>query len=78
LAIDLPMRGGCFGVVLGQAGMTVTRRCRVGHRRSARRALGACRGGIATVGAGDGGLAFGGGAGANARRVLNAFYLGER
>ena len=80
LAIDLPhARRLAFGVVLGQAGMTVTAALCAWGIAAPRAGLSALvGGGIATVGSlAMAGLAFGGGAGANARRVLNAFYLGE-
>ena len=80
LAIDLPhARRLAFGVVLGQAGMTVTAALCAWGIAAPRAGLSALvGGGIATVGSlAMAGLAFGGAAGANARRVLNAFYLGE-
>jgi ATP synthase protein I len=80
LAIDLPhARRLALGVVLGQAGMTVTAAlCAwgVADRRAGLSAL--LGGGIATVGSlAMAGLTFGGGAGANAQRALGAFYVGE-
>ena len=73
LAIDLPhARRLALGVVLGQAGMTVTAAlCAWGiaDRRAGLSAL--LGGGVATVGSlAMAGLAFGGGAGANAQRAL--------
>ncbi len=80
LAIDLPQaRRLAFGVVLGQAGVTVTAAlCAWGiaDRRAGLSAL--LGGGIATAGSlAMVRLALGGGAGADARRALSAFYLGE-
>ena len=78
-AIALPhARRLAFGVVLGQAGVTVIAAlCAWGiaDRRAGLSAL--LGGGIATVGSlAMAGLGFGG-AGADARRALGAFYLGE-
>lgn len=80
LAIDLPRaRRLALGVVLGQAGMTVTAALcawAIADRRAGLSAL--LGGGIATVGSlAMASLAFGGGAGANAQRALGAFYVGE-
>jgi ATP synthase protein I len=79
-AIDLPhARRLAFGVVLGQAGVTVIAALcawSIADRRAGLSAL--LGGGIATVGSlAMAGLGFGGGAGADARRALSAFYLGE-
>jgi F0F1-type ATP synthase assembly protein I len=79
-AIDLPhARRLAFGVVLGQAGVTaIAALCAWGFadRRAGLSAL--LGGGIATAGSlAMAGLGFGGGAGADARRALGAFYLGE-
>jgi ATP synthase protein I len=79
-AIDLPQaRRLAFGVVLGQAGVTVIAAlCAWGiaDRRAGLSAL--LGGGIATVGSlAMAGLGFGGGAGADAQRALGAFYRGE-
>jgi ATP synthase protein I len=78
-AIDLPQaRRLAFGVVLGQAGVTVMAAlCAWGiaDRRAGLSAL--LGGGIATVGSlAMAALGFGG-ARADARRALGAFYLGE-
>ena len=80
LAIDLPQaRRLAFGLVLGQAGVTVTAAlCAWGiaDRRAGLSAL--LGGGIATAGSlAMARLALGGGAGADARRALSALYLGE-
>ena len=80
LAIDLPhARRLAFGVVLGQAGVTVTAAlCAWGFadRRAGLSAL--LGGGIATVGClALAALGLSGGAGADGRRALGAFYLGE-
>jgi ATP synthase protein I len=80
LAIDLPhARRLALGVVLGQAGMTVTAALcawAIADRRAGFSAL--LGGGIATVGSlAMAGLAFGGGSGVNAQRALGAFYVGE-
>ncbi len=80
LAIDLPhARRLALGVVLAQAGMTVTAALcawAIADRRAGLSAL--LGGGIATVGSlAMASLAFGGGAGANAQRALGAFYVGE-
>src|SRR5213082_646762 len=80
LATDLPhARRLAFGVVLGQAGVTVAAAlCAWGiaDRRAALSAL--LGGGIATAGSlAMARLVFGGGAGADARRALGALYLGE-
>jgi F0F1-type ATP synthase assembly protein I len=79
LATDLPQaRRLAFGVVLGQAGVTVTAALCAWGFADARAGLSALLGGgIATTGS----LAMArlalGGAGADARRALGAFYLGE-
>ena len=77
-AIEPHARRLAFGVVLGQAGVTVMAAlCAWGiaDRRAGLSAL--LGGGIATVGSlAMAGLGFGG-AGADARRALGAFYLGE-
>ena len=80
LATDLPhARRLAFGVVLGQAGVTVAAAlCAWGiaDRRAAFSAL--LGGGIATAGSlVMARLVFGGGAGADARRALGALYRGE-
>jgi len=80
LAIDLPhARRLAFGVVLGQAGMTVTAALCAWGIAAPRAGLSALvGGGIATVGSlAMAGLGLGGGAGADAQRALGAFYLGE-
>jgi len=80
LAIDLPhARRLALGVVLGQAGVTVTAALCAWGFADARAGLSALLGGgIATVGSlAMARLALGGGAGADARRALGAFYLGE-
>lgn len=79
LAIDLPQaRRLAFGVVLGQAGVTVIAALgswALGGRVAALSAL--AGGGIATVGSlAMAGLAFGVTAG-GAQRALGAFYVGE-
>jgi len=80
LAIDLPhARRLAFGVVLGQAGVTVTAALCAWIFADVRAGLSALLGGgIATAGSlAMARLALGGGAGADARRALGAFYLGE-
>src|SRR5947207_42279 len=80
LATDLPQaRRLAFGVVLGQAGVTVTAALCAWGFADARAGLSAfLGGGIATVGSlAMARLALGGGAGAGARSALGAFYLGE-
>ena len=80
LAIDLPhARRLAFGVVLGQAGVTVTAALCAWGFADARAGLSALLGGgIATAGSlAMARLALGGGGGADARRALGAFYLGE-
>ena len=80
LATDLPQaRRLALGVVLGQAGVTVTAALCAWGIADPRAALSALLGGgIATAGSlAMARLVFGGGAGADARRVLGAFYLGE-
>jgi ATP synthase protein I len=79
-AIDLPRaRRLAFGVVFGQAGVTVMLAlCAWGiaDRRAALSAL--LGGGIATAGSlAMAGLVFGGSAMASAQRALSAFYVGE-
>jgi ATP synthase protein I len=79
-AIDLPhARRLAFGVVLGQAGVTVMAALCAWGIADPRAGFSALLGGgIATVGSlAMAGLGFGGGAGADARRALGAFYLGE-
>ncbi|HEY0768121.1 MAG TPA: ATP synthase subunit I [Steroidobacteraceae bacterium] len=79
-SIDLPhARRLALGVVLGQAGVTVTTALCVWGIAGGRAAYSALLGGgIATLGSlAMAGLTLGGGAGADARRVLGAFYLGE-
>src|SRR5947209_20428803 len=80
LATDLPhARRLAFGVVLGQAGVTVAAAlCAWGiaDRRAALSAL--LGGGIATAGSlAMARLVFGRGAGASAQRALDALYVGE-
>jgi ATP synthase protein I len=80
LAIDLPhARRLAFGVVLGQAGVSATAALAAWALSGPRAALSALLGGgIATAGSlAMARLALGGGAGADARRALGAFYLGE-
>jgi len=80
LATDLPhARRLAFGVVLGQAGVTVTAALCAWGFADARAGLSALLGGgIPTAGSlAMARLALGGGAGADARRALSAFYLGE-
>ena len=80
LAIDLPhARRLAFGVVLGQAGVTVTAALCAWGLAGARAALSALLGGgIATAGSlVMAGLVFGGTATADAQRALTAFYVGE-
>lgn len=80
LAIDLPhARRLAFGVVLGQAGVTVIAALLawgMAGEGAARSAL--LGGGIATAGSlAMAGLVFAGGAVANAQRIVAAFYVGE-
>lgn len=80
LAIDLPRaRRLAFGVVLGQAGVTVTAALcawALADQRSALSAL--LGGGIATAGSlVMAGLVFAGAASAGASRALGLFYIGE-
>jgi ATP synthase protein I len=80
LEIDLPhARRLAFGVVLGQAGVSATAALAAWALSGPRAALSALLGGgIATAGSlVMARLALGGGAGADARRALGAFYLGE-
>jgi ATP synthase protein I len=80
LATDLPQaRRLAFGVVLGQAGVTVTAALCAWGFADARAGVSALLGGgIATAGSlAMARLALGGGAGGDARRALSAFYLGE-
>jgi ATP synthase protein I len=80
LATDLPhARRLAFGVVLGQAGVTVTAALCAWGLADARAGLSALLGGgIATAGSlAMARLALGGGADADAHRALGAFYLGE-
>ena len=80
LVIDLPhARRLAFGVVLAQAAVTVTAALLAGSLADRRTALSALLGGgIATLGSlVMAGLAFAGGRGRDAQRVLGAFYLGE-
>ncbi len=80
LATDLPRaRRLAFGVVLGQAAVTVTAALCAWGFADARAGLSALLGGgIATAGSlAMAGLVFGGGAGASAQRALGALYLGE-
>jgi F0F1-type ATP synthase assembly protein I len=80
LATDLPhARRLAFGVVLGQAGVTVTAALCAWGLADARAGLSALLGGgIATAGSlAMARLALGGGAGADAHRALGALYLGE-
>jgi ATP synthase protein I len=80
LAIDLPhARRLAFGVVLGQAGMSATAALAAWALSGPRAALSALLGGgIASAGSlAMACLALGGGTGADARRALGAFYLGE-
>jgi ATP synthase protein I len=80
LASDLPhARRLAFGVVLGQAGVSVMAALCAWGIADARAGLSALLGGgIATAGSlAMARLALGGGAGADARRALGAFYLGE-
>jgi ATP synthase protein I len=78
--IDLPhARRLAFGVVLGQAAVTVIAGLcawRLSGRLAAVSAL--AGGGIATIGSlAMAGLVFGGAAGASAERALSVFYVGE-
>jgi len=80
LAIDLPQaRRLAFGVVLGQAGVTVIATLvalGLGGGRAALSAL--LGGGIATIGSlAMAGLVFGSRTAGSAQRALNAFYVGE-
>ena len=80
LAIDLPhARRLAFGVVLGQAGVTVTAALCAWGFADARAGLSALLGGgIATAGSlAMARLVFGRGAGASAQRALDALYVGE-
>ena len=80
LAIDLPhARRLAFGVVLGQAVVSVTAALCAGGFAGARAGLSALLGGgIATAGSlAMAGLVFGRGAGASAQRALDALYVGE-
>ena len=80
LATDLPQaRRLAFGVVLGQAVVSVTAALCAWGFADARAGLSALLGGgIATAGSlAMARLALGGGAGADARSALGAFYLGE-
>ena len=80
LATDLPQaRRLAFGVVLGQAGVAVTAALCAWGFADARAGLSALLGGgIATAGSlAMARLALGGGAGADARSALGAFYRGE-
>jgi len=80
LATDLPQaRRLAFGVVLGQAVVSVTAALCAWGFVDARAGLSALLGGgIATAGSlAMARLALGGGAGADARSALGAFYLGE-
>jgi ATP synthase protein I len=78
--IDLPhARRLAFGVVLGQAGVTViVGLCALGLAGAVAAVSALLGGGIATVGSlAMAGVAFGGRADSGARRALGAFYLGE-
>src|SRR6184192_1784420 len=80
LATDLPQaRRLAFGVVLGQAVVSVTAALCAGGFAGARAGLSALLGGgIATAGSlAMAGLVFGRGAGASAQRALDALYVGE-
>ena len=80
LATDLPhARRLAFGVVLGQAGVSATAALAAWALSGPRAALSALLGGgIATAGSlAMARLALGGGAGADARHALGAFYFGE-
>jgi len=80
LATDLPhARRLAFGVVLGQAGVTVTAALCAWGFADARAGLSALLGGgIVTAGSlAMARLALAGGAGADARSALGAFYRGE-
>ncbi|HEV8017584.1 MAG TPA: ATP synthase subunit I [Steroidobacteraceae bacterium] len=79
-AIDLPhARRLAFGVVLGQAGVTVTAALCAGILAGRVAALSALAGGgIATAGSlAMAGVVFGGTRAGSAQRALSAFYVGE-
>jgi ATP synthase protein I len=79
LAIDLPRaRRLAFGVVMGQAGVTLVAAlvaCGIAGRQAGISAL--LGGGIATVGSMAMAILVFAGAAANAERIVAAFYLGE-
>jgi len=80
LAIDLPRaRRVAFGIVLGQAGVTVVvALCAFGVAGPLAAYSALLGGGIASVGSlAMAGLVFGSSASASAQRALGAFYLGE-